>query len=258
LDAHGLKEGVFIVNRKLGVQPRSNGSTPIRVLIADPDEAFHSKCREVLSQDGFEVITARSGLQCVARLRECVPDVLVLEPQLPWGGGDGVLALMGEDPNLAIIPVMVLTSCREPEVLEGVSRFPISDYQAKPLAPERLAGRLRSLLTRPRLHFTMAEQNGRLECSIARRTGGRVYDLRVETINGRVIVRGRCESHHVKQLALAAVLEAFEASESPSETVELDIEVAPMEGWQARRCALSETRNETHFDESTTRARRQP
>ncbi len=144
---------------------------------------------------------------------------------------------------------MVLTSCRDPHVLEGVSRFPISDYQVKPLTPDRLAGRLRSLLNHPRLHFTMAEQNGRLECSIARRTGGRVYDLRVETVDGRVIVHGRSDSHHVKQLALAAVLEAFEASESQSERVELDIEVAPIDGWQARRCALSETRNGNYSDQ---------
>ncbi len=38
-------------------------------------------------------------------------------------------------------------------------------------------------------------------------------------------MRGRFDSHHVKQLALAAVLEAFEASESQSERVELDIKV---------------------------------
>ena len=77
----------------------------------------------------------------------------------------------------------------------------------------------------PRLRFALAEQTGRLECSIVRRTGDRVRDLRVETVDGRVIVRGCSDSHYVKQLALAAVLEAFEASESQSETVELDIEV---------------------------------
>ena len=63
----------------------------------------------------------------------------------------------------------------------GMSRFPISDFQLKPLAPDRLAGRLRTLLTHPRLRFTLAEQDRRLECAIARRTGGRVRDLRVET-----------------------------------------------------------------------------
>ena len=95
---------------------------------------------------------------------------------------------------------MILTSCRDPRVLEAVSRFPITDYQVKPLSPDRLAERLRSLLNCPGLRFTMAAQNGRLECSIARRTGGRIYDLRVETVDGRVTVRGRSDSHHIKQL----------------------------------------------------------
>ena len=193
--------------------------------MADPDPSLSMVYREPLLREGFELATAVSGLECVARLRECVPDVLVLEPQLPWGGGDGVLAMMCEVPQLATVPVMVLTTCRDPHVLNRVARFPISDYHLKPLAPDRLVERLRSLLNHPRLRFTLAEQAGRLECSIARRTGGRVQDLRVEIVDGRVIVRGHSDSHHVKQLALAAVLEAFEASESQSERVELAIEV---------------------------------
>jgi DNA-binding response OmpR family regulator len=234
---------VSIVNRIDAAEPRSNRSNPIRVLMADPDESLQQMYREALLQEGFEAIAAASGLQCVARLRERVPDVLVLEPLLPWGGGDGVLAMMGEIPGLAMVPVLVLTACRTPHILEGVSRFPISDYQIKPLTSARLAERLRSLLHHPRLRFTLAEQNGRLECSIARRTGGRVRDLSVETLDGRIIVHGRSDSYHVKQLALAAVLEAFEASQSQSERVELDIEVVPPDNWQTRRCALSEVRN---------------
>ena len=106
-----------------------------------------------------------------------------------------------------------------------MERFPISDYRLKPLAPDRLAGGLRSFLDHPHLRFTLGDQNGRLECAIARRTGGRVRDLRVEVCDGRVIVRGCTESHHVKQLALAAVLEAIEASKSQSLRVESEIEV---------------------------------
>ena len=193
--------------------------------MADPDESLPLVYRGPLLQEGFELITAVSGLECIARLRERAPDVLVLEPHLPWGGGDGVLALMGETPDLASIPVMVLTAHRDSQVLANIARFPISDYHVQPLAPDRLARRLRSLLDHPRRRFTLAEQTGRLACSIERRTGGRVRNLRVETVDGRVSVYGRSDSHHVKQLALAAVREAFEASESQSERVELDIEV---------------------------------
>jgi DNA-binding response OmpR family regulator len=217
--------------------------------MADPDASLPPMYREPLFREGFELVGAVSGLECVARLRECVPDVLVLEPHMLWGGGNGVLAIMGESPDLALVPVMILTSCRDPDVLQGVGRFPISDYQLKPLAPGRLAGRLRSLLTHPRLRFTLAEQAGRLECLIARRTGGRVQDLRVETVDGRVVVHGRSDSHHVKQLVLAAVLEAFEASESQSDRVQLDIEVTPDDNWQARRYALSGAEERSHSDE---------
>ena len=237
------------MNRETTVQPQSNGSKPIRVLMADPDESLHPLYREPLLREGFEVDRALSGIECVSRLRERVPDVLVLEPQLPWGGGDGVLAVMGGDPQLATVPVMVLTSCRDPRILEAVTRFPVSDYQLKPLAPDRLAGRLRALLDHPRLRFDLAEQNGRLECLIAKRTGGRVWDLSVETIDGRVIVHGRSHSHHVKQLALAAVLEAFEVSQSQSERVELDIDVMPDDNWQARQCASPEPDNDNYSNE---------
>jgi 3-oxoacyl-[acyl-carrier-protein] synthase III len=75
------------------------------------------------------------------------------------------------------------------------------------------------------LHFSLAEQTDRLEYKIAKRTGGRVRGLRVENVNGRVIASGRCDTHDVRQLAVAAVLEAFEASEYQSEKIDLDIEV---------------------------------
>ncbi|MBN1396359.1 MAG: response regulator transcription factor [Pirellulales bacterium] len=232
------------------VRPRPDGSRRLRVLLADPDESLHPVYREPLSQDGFELATASNGVECVARLRKQPPDVLVLEPQLPWGGGEGILAIMGETPQLATVPVMVLTACRDHHVLDRVSRFPVSDYQLKPLAPDRLAGRLHAILAHPRLRFTLAEQNGRLECSISRRTGGRVYDLRVETVGGRVIVRGRSDSHYVKQLALAAVMEAFEASQSQSERIEMEIDVVPDDGWQSRQSAFPETRNNYYSNES--------
>jgi DNA-binding response OmpR family regulator len=131
--------------------------------MADPDESLAPVYREPLSREGFELGTALNGLECVARLRECVPDVLVLEPHMPWGGGDGVLALMGEFPHLATVPVMILTSCRDPHILNRVARFWISDYHLKPLSPDRLMERLRSVLNHPRLRFTLAEQAGCLE-----------------------------------------------------------------------------------------------
>ena len=55
----------------------------IHILIADPDEYVLDSYREHLEQHGFDVVTATNGLDCVHRLRDSTPDVLVLDPVLP-------------------------------------------------------------------------------------------------------------------------------------------------------------------------------
>jgi DNA-binding response OmpR family regulator len=116
-----------------------------RVLIADPDERLLATYREHLWAD-FDLVTATNGVECLARLRERTPDVLVLEPELLWGGGAGVLAVMHHISRLALVPVMILTACRDVRVLKGVAPFRIRDYCVKPLEPGQLAARIRTLL----------------------------------------------------------------------------------------------------------------
>ncbi|MFM9962277.1 MAG: two-component system response regulator [Planctomycetaceae bacterium] len=212
------------MNNGVVAQSRSLGSKDIRVLIADPDECLMAEYREH-SQEGFEIITAPNGLECVERLRERAPDVLVLEPQLPWGGGDGVLAMMHDVLGLAAVPVMILTSCCDLLVLDNISCFPISVFHPKPLLPVQLVRRLYTLLESQTSRSHGEEQNLRLESLIAKKTGGRIHRLRVETVEGRIIVHGRSGTYHVRQLVLAAVMEAMELSIVEPQKVELDIQV---------------------------------
>lgn len=81
----------------------------MRVLLADGDQAFLEVARQYLSRHGHEVKTATNGLESVAILQCDVPDVVVLQRELLWGGGDGVLALMRQLSGWSRIPV-ILTS----------------------------------------------------------------------------------------------------------------------------------------------------
>nr|MCU0983008.1 response regulator [Pirellulaceae bacterium] len=72
-----------------------------RVLIADADDAWLDVCERGLCDSGFTVETAQDGLACLAQLqRGPQPDVVVLELDMPWGGGDGVLAMLREEARL--------------------------------------------------------------------------------------------------------------------------------------------------------------
>ncbi len=124
-------------------------SMPVRVLIADPDEYLVSDYCDYLEQHGFEVATATTALECVEKLREFAPNVLILEPSIPWGWGDGVLAMMHEESDIPSVPVLVLTYGRDRGVLYRLAPYKIDDYQVKPMRPRRLAERIRAIAPRP-------------------------------------------------------------------------------------------------------------
>lgn len=129
-----------------------------RVLIADTDQSLLNSYRECFARNGFEVATAVSGLDCVAKLRRFNPDVMVLELDMPWGGGVGVLALMHEGYNVPPVPVMVLTARRDLRDLDDVLLFEmVSDYHVKPLGPEQLVRTIRRLLEDPPRPFEFWE-----------------------------------------------------------------------------------------------------
>lgn len=112
--------------------------TGIRVLIADSDLKLLGRYELFLEGSGLEVVTADTALQCVELLRDCEPDVLVLEAELPWGQGDGVLDLMQTEPDVPVCPVIVLSARPEAEGLHQVGAIEVAEYHQKPVSPKSL------------------------------------------------------------------------------------------------------------------------
>ncbi len=136
--------------------PMDNYEYSPRLLIADADRSLLICYADYLSERGYRVATAADGLECVQRLRELHPDLLVLDPGLPWGGGDGVLAVMQEEPAIEPVPVILVTYGRDPGLLYRLAPYPISDLEFKPLGPRRLAERIAAVLGPRKLHAISA------------------------------------------------------------------------------------------------------
>lgn len=85
----------------------------MRILIAEMDETTLEIFQSFLWDCGHEVEIATDALECMAIAREFVPDVLVLDQGLLWGGSDGVMAEMSHSPILQGIPVIVIAAQRE-------------------------------------------------------------------------------------------------------------------------------------------------
>lgn len=110
----------------------------MRVLIADSNELILAVYQQCLQRYGFQVITANDALTCVAKLCEFHPDILVLDPNLSWGGGDGVLDLIYAEVEVPPQIVIVLVPADSPGLFQKVSEYPVHEVRYKPLLPEEL------------------------------------------------------------------------------------------------------------------------
>jgi DNA-binding response OmpR family regulator len=79
----------------------------MRLLLADNNQAFLNIAQNYFGDQGHEAETAADGLECMARLREFIPDVLVLDQDLLWGGSDGVLSHLADDAVLSRISIVL-------------------------------------------------------------------------------------------------------------------------------------------------------
>jgi CheY-like chemotaxis protein len=81
------------------------------ILVVDDDRSARTMLSVVLERAGHDVMCASNGAQALDRMRRGpLPEIVLLDLMMPRVNGWQVLEAMAEDPRLADIPVVVLTS----------------------------------------------------------------------------------------------------------------------------------------------------
>ncbi|OLB94832.1 MAG: response regulator [Chloroflexi bacterium] len=83
---------------------------PSLILVVEDNEANQLLARAVLELEGYEVRIAASGPEVFDELRECVPDLILMDIQLPGQDGLTVTRVLKADPATSAIPVVALTA----------------------------------------------------------------------------------------------------------------------------------------------------
>ncbi|WP_342235627.1 response regulator [Inquilinus sp. OTU3971] len=107
-----------------------------RVLVVDDDATVRDLMHRFLSREGFDVITAESGAEALAAARTQRPSVITLDVLMPDMDGWSVLQELKAAPELAGIPVIMVTIVDEKQ--KGIA-LGASDYLNKPIDRARLA-----------------------------------------------------------------------------------------------------------------------
>jgi len=119
-----------------------------RVLLLEDEKDVAELIRYNLAKEGYGVLLTTNGPDALRLAREAHPDVVLLDILVPQLNGWEVCRRLKEDPDLAGIPVMMVTG----RVEEGdkVLGFELGadDYVTKPFSPRELIARIRAVTRR--------------------------------------------------------------------------------------------------------------
>lgn len=111
------------------------------VMVVDDSITIRRIAERLLRRNGYRVVTARDGVDAMDVLQTEVPDVVLLDIEMPRADGFEVAAFMRAEPRLARVPIIMITSRsgdkhRQRALKLGVDRYLIKPYQEDQLLRE--------------------------------------------------------------------------------------------------------------------------
>ncbi|HET7085764.1 MAG TPA: response regulator transcription factor [Rhizomicrobium sp.] len=119
-----------------------------RIVIADDDPVIIDLLETRLGMAQYQVIATHDAQAAVALVMTQEPVAVILDVQMPGGGGLAALAKIKADHRTARLPVMMLTGERNAETVLQAMEGGADDYMVKPFHPDQVLERISRMLDR--------------------------------------------------------------------------------------------------------------
>lgn len=119
---------------------------PKRILVIEDNQQNMYLTTFMLERSGYEVIQAWDGQQGIAAAIRSVPDLILLDIQLPEMDGYAVAKALKKDPNLAGVPIVAVTSYAMAGDRERILASGCNGYIEKPINPETFLAQIAQFL----------------------------------------------------------------------------------------------------------------
>jgi signal transduction histidine kinase/DNA-binding response OmpR family regulator len=114
------------------------------VLLAEDNEANITTLSDYLRVKGYRVVVARTGYEAIARTQELVPDVILMDIQMPEMDGLTAIRRIRADETLIHIPIIALTALTMPGDRERCLEEGANAYLSKPVSLKTLVSTLQA------------------------------------------------------------------------------------------------------------------
>jgi len=126
---------------------------PKKILVIDDDPDIVDALTMILESGGYQVVTARDGIEALATLKTEKPDLMILDLLMPKMDGFAVMKELedGRWSKYRDTPILALSSVREEAArrryeLETALELGVDDYIEKPISPNVLLERVEGLV----------------------------------------------------------------------------------------------------------------
>ena len=176
----------------------------VTILIVEDSPTQALKLRHVLERNGFTVVSAPDGVRALEALAGIIPTLVITDINMPKMDGYELCRRIKDDPTLARLPVILLTSLADPkDILKGLE-CGADNFIVKPYEEEFLLSRIHYVLANLALR---QRSDGRpLEIYFA----GHTYQLTTDRVHSIDLLLSTYETAVQKNLELSAATEKLE------------------------------------------------
>jgi chemosensory pili system protein ChpA (sensor histidine kinase/response regulator) len=118
----------------------------IFAMVVDDSITVRRVTQRLLERNGMRVLTANDGLEALSLLQEHVPDVILLDIEMPRMDGYEVAAHVRSDPRLADVPIIMITSRVGEKHRARAIELGVDDYLGKPYQESELLDAIEALV----------------------------------------------------------------------------------------------------------------
>jgi chemosensory pili system protein ChpA (sensor histidine kinase/response regulator) len=131
-------------------EPEPRGDRRTFALVVDDSITVRRVTQRFLERNGMRVMSARDGVDALAILQEHVPDVILLDIEMPRMDGYEVAAHVKGDPRLRDVPIVMITSRVGEKHRARAIELGVEDYLGKPYQENQLLDAIEPLVRRRR------------------------------------------------------------------------------------------------------------
>src|SRR5438876_486445 len=151
LDIGALVRAEWRARAQAPVAPRERvGDRRIFAMVVDDSITVRRVTQRLLERNGMRVLTARDGMDAVALLQDHVPDVILLDIEMPRMDGYEVAAHVRNDPRLKDVPIIMVTSRVGDKHRARAIELGVDDYLGKPYQEAQLLDAIAPLVAKRR------------------------------------------------------------------------------------------------------------